>query len=107
VFASDALARDFSIEGFFLVVQRMMLGSLGGRPTVRMRFLETLVSAIGQTQRREVQPGTAPLEQSKILSLAFTEGGREDLTRTLIGDYLGFLGVTFLLAGVVPTLFFF
>ncbi len=76
----------------------MMLGLLLGCPTVGMKFVDPLITAVGQAQNGNIQHRAACLEQSEILLLAFTEGRRNHLASLLISDQLRFLSVTFLLS---------
>ena len=107
MFTPDTLSCDVPIIRFLLLGERMEFGFLLGRATVFMSLVQTLIPAIGQTKRGRWQNRTAGFEESKICCFAFTKGGSQDHARLFVGDYLCFLGMTLLLAGVVASLFFF
>src|SRR5436853_512104 len=105
MFATDALTSDFAVARLLRYGQWVLLGLLLGRLAVGLAFLQALIPAIGQTQRRQANHRAAVFEQSIVLLFAFTEGRGNNLARALVGNHLGFVGVTLLLARVVAALF--
>ena len=84
----------------------MQLRLLLRRLTVGMLLRQTLIPTIGQADNRRLQTGTACLKQREIRFLAFAKGRCQHFAGALIGNYLRFLRVTLLFAGVVAALFF-
>ena len=86
--------------------ERMMLAFLMWDLTVMMEFVHALVAGIGQQFNRWSQCQTAVLEQSKVMSFAYTGRHTQNLLRGLVNHDLSLLGMAFLLTGIAATLFF-
>lgn len=107
VFDRDPHLRDFPIARFLRVRQGMVLRLLLRQATIGMELADPLIAAIGHTHQLGIQRCPAGAKQSQILFLAFTKSGRDNQPGPLVGEELGFLGVTLLFAGVEAALFFF
>lgn len=107
MFTTDALPRYRPIARLLLIRERVMLALLLGRFGILAQLVQSLIAAVSQTDMRARQRGSARFEQRKVRLLAFAKGRCDNLPRGVLGDYLGLLGMAFLLATVVATLFFF
>lgn len=106
VLGHEPLPRQVPVLCLLRRRQRMKLAALVWRPAVGMLLDQAQIAAVREAPGLRPQRRPAALEELEVVRLARAEGGRDDLPGSLVGDYLGLLGVALLLAAITSALLF-
>lgn len=100
------LAGNLAVVTFFFFCQLVMLAALDGMLGIGVNFLDSQVSGVDLRLGFLAHVDFGSLEQREIVGFSVGARGANDTARLSVDHDLRLLRVTFFLAGVVFTLFF-
>ena len=103
----NSFASQDTISLFFSFCQSVVFGFFERRLAIFMKFRQALISSVCQNSKGFGEVAAMVLEQLKIMFAPITKSRSDNLSAFSIGNYLCFLGMTFLFAAVMPFLAFF